>query len=140
MNEIARNAHKTIIFRQLVAAGSSGYLTAPLVSHGVVSAVSVTFAPGESGTLHLRPMVELPGEIMIDLFDYATNGLQYVSGDDETVKSSVQYEIENYSTVKIWYENTGTEESFVNVNVEVMYFEIIEPANVIGPQQKRRFF
>lgn len=135
--EISRNAHKTIIFRQLVDAGASGYLSAPLHSHGVISGVSVRFAPGEGGTLQIRPVAILPGEIPIDLYEYAANGLQYVSGDDETVESSVQYEIENHTELRVYYNNTGTDQSFVNVNIEVMYFEILEPVNVIGPAPKR---
>lgn len=138
--EVFRNVSKTIIFRQYVAAGTSGTLTAKLKSHGVVTGVSVRFAPGESGTLHLRPVAILPGEIPIDLFEYADNGLKYVSGDDETVESSVQHEIENNTELRIHYDNTGAAQSFVNVNVEVMYFEITEPENVIGPQKRRGLF
>lgn len=137
--EVSKNAHKTIIFRQMVAAGASGYLSAMLKEHGLITGVSVRFAPGESGTLHIRPVAVLPGEIAIDLYDYADNGLQYVSGDDETVSSTVQYEIENHTELRVYYNNTGTDDSFVNVNIEVMYYSIVEPANIIGPQRRGLF-
>lgn len=136
--EIQRNAHKTIVFRKFIEAGASGYLQAPIVSHGIIKAVTVQFAVGEAGTLHLRPVVELPSEISLDLFQYATDGLQYISGDDEKTKSSVQYEVENNSTVKVFYENVGDAESFLSVDVEIMYFEVAEPDNIIGPQQTKR--
>lgn len=135
--ELMQNVTKTVIFRQVVAAGSSGYLSSFLTGHGLITGVTVRFAPGEGGTLHIRPVAKLPGEITIDLFQYASNGLQYVSGDDETVESSVQYEVENHTELRIYYDNTGGAESFVNVNIQVMYFQVVEPVNVIGPIGKR---
>ncbi len=138
--EVQRNVSKSIKFRKLVPAGTSGTLTAELVAHGYVTGVNVRFAAGESGTLQIRPIIMLPGEIAVDLFSYAENGDKYVTGDDESVPAVVQQEIERKTKILIDYNNTGAAESFVNVDVEVTYFEIREPANVIGPVGKRRWF
>lgn len=133
MYETTRDAQKTYSFRQYVEPGSKGFLKAKLTAHGFVSGVSVRFATGENGTLHLRPVIVWPGEISIDIFEYAENGLRFVSGDNESIEASVNFEIEKDTELRVYYENTGDIESFVSVNIEVTYFEIMEPANVIGP-------
>lgn len=140
--EVVKNASKTYVFRKMVNAGTEGILTANLVAHGFVTSVNIRFAAGEAGTLQIRPVITIPGEITIDLLEYADNGDKYASGDDESVRSAVRFEIENKTELKVYYKNTGLNTSFVNVDIEVSYFEFKEPINVIGPlaPQKRRWF
>lgn len=96
--------------------------------------VKTRFAAGENGTLQVRPVVIVPQDIMIDLFKYAAE--PYLSGDDETVQSDIKVEVENHTIARVYYKNIATDpdsaDSFLNVDIEVEYFEIIEPANIIG--------
>ena len=138
--EVVKNASKTYVFRKMVEAGAEGYLSATLVSHGFVTAVQIRFAPGEAATLQIRPVMVIPGEISIDLLEYADNGDFYVSGDDETIRSDIRFEIENKTELRVYYKNTGDAESFVNVDIQVTYFQFAEPVNVIGPPSKRGLF
>jgi len=134
--ENVRNSSKSYVFRKKVPAGESGYLDCKLVEHGFIESVRVRFAAGENATLQIRPVVIIPQEIMIDLLEYADNGEQYVTGDDELVESAVRCEIENKSILRVFYENTGgvgTADSFLNVDIGVTYFSVIEPENIIGP-------
>lgn len=133
--ETLKNVSKTYVFRKAIVAGESGYLDHELVAHGYVDSVRVRFAAGENGTLRIRPVVIIPQEIMIDLFAYAQGGDPYVSGDDETVASSVRYEIENNAILRVYYENTGvagSADSRINVDIGVTYFQFVEPKNIIG--------
>ncbi len=130
--EQLNNVSKTVVFRKNIAPGDSGYIDAALTAHGFVKAVKVRFAAGENGTLHIRPTVVIPQDIPIDLLSYAAD--KYVSGDDETFSSSVKIEIENNALLRVWYDNTGAGTSFLNVDIEVEYYSIIEPVNIIGPR------
>lgn len=133
--EKMNNISKTSVFRKSIPAGEKGYLESKLVAHGYVESVRIRFAAGENGTLHLRPVVIIPQEIEIDLFSYADGGDRYVSGDDETHESSVRIEIEAESVLRVYYDNTGiagSDDSQLNVDIGVTYFEIIEPRNIIG--------
>lgn len=134
--ETLKNVSKTYVFRKMVPAGESGYMDVELVAHGFVDSVKIRFAAGENGTLRIRPVVIIPQEIQIDLLNYAEGGDHYVSGDDETVKSDIRYEIENHAVLRVYYENVATDpesaDSQVNVDIGVTYFQIVEPANIIG--------
>lgn len=130
--EQLNNVSKSIVFRKNISAGDSGYIDAELHAHGFVKNVKIRFAAGENGTLHVRPQVIIPQDIPIDLFQYAAD--KFVSGDDETFANSVKVEIENHALIRIWYDNTGAGTSFLNCDVEVEYYSIIEPVNIIGPR------
>lgn len=137
--ETFKNSRKTIVFNKSVPAGESGFIDSRLVAHGEVESVRINFAVGENGTLHIRPVVIIPGEIMIDLFGYADNSDQYVSGDNETVESGVGIEIENDTILRIFYDNIGEEgtaDSELNVKVTVNYFETVDIENIIGPRRQ----
>ena len=115
----------------------SGYIDCDITAHGFVRSVRIRFAAGENGTLHIRPVIILPGNILLDLFKYAQGGDTYVSGDDETIVSDVKMEVENNTIARVYYDNLGEEgttDSVVNVDIEVEYYTIIEPVNIIGPQ------
>lgn len=135
--ETQRNTRQSYVFRKAVPAGESGYMDIDLVEHGFVDSVRIRFAAGENGTLQIRPVVIVPQEIMIDLFKYPKGGDKFVTGDDETIESNVQFEIENHAVLRVYYNNTGEPESAdsqVNVDIGVTYFQITEPKNIIGPR------
>ena len=138
--EVQRNVSRTSVFRKLVPAGDVGTLSTTLASNGFITGLTIRFAAGESGTLHIRPIVVHPGNITVDLLDYADNGDKYVSGDDETIKCDLRLEIERKSRIDIEYVNTGIATSFINVDVEVTYFEVREPVNVIGATPRKGWF
>lgn len=134
--EYVRNAKKALVFNKAVASGGSGYLDAEVVDHGIVEAIRVRFAAGENGTLHIKPVMILPGNIPVDLLEYASGSDRYIAGDDETLEIPIAYETENHAKIRIFYENTATDplaaDSIVNVVVTVNYFAIVEPVNIIG--------
>jgi len=130
--EQLNNVSKTYVFRKTITPGDSGYIDAELSAHGFVKAVKIRFAAGENGTLHIRPTVVIPQDIPIDLLSYAQGGDKFVSGDDETVSSDVKFEIENHAILRVWYDNQGIGNSFLNVDIEVEYFSVVEPTNIIG--------
>lgn len=133
--EQVKNTRKVYPFRKFIPAGESGSVEVPLVSHGVVENVKVRFASGENATLHIRPVAVIPQEIEIDLFVYPEGCDPYVSGDMEVMDSDIGVEIENHALIRVYYENTGglgTADSFLNVDVTVKYFSIVEPENIIG--------
>jgi hypothetical protein len=108
-------------------------MSIPLTSHGYVNKVTVNFAAGENGTLHLRPYVVLPGEITQELLKYA--GDLYISGDDCTYELPCYQEIENYTELRVAYDNVGevgSADSQIMVDIIVQYDTFIEPRNVIG--------
>lgn len=133
-----QNTEKTYIFRLAVPSGSSGKLEQLLVGHGYITAVRIRCAVGDGGKLHVRPVVVIPQEIEIDLFNYAKGGNRYVSGDDETVESAVRYEVENQALLRVYYDNTDTDETSddgqLSVDITVAYNDIFEPENIIGPR------
>lgn len=133
--EQLNNVSKASIFRKTIAPGDSGYIDAELTDHGFIKNVKIRFAAGENGTLHVRPTIVLPGDIPVDLLSYADGGDKYVSGDDETVSSDLKFEIENKTKIRVWYDNTGTGTSFLNVDVTTEYYTIVEPENIIGPRR-----
>lgn len=135
--EVLRDVAQSLVFRKSVPPGESGYIDCDITAHGFVRSVRIRFAAGENGTLHIRPVIILPGNILLDLFKYAQGGDTYVSGDDETIVSDVKMEVENNTIARVYYDNLGEEgttDSVVNVDIEVEYYTIIEPVNIIGPQ------
>lgn len=121
------------IFRKAVPAGEKGIMEIPLTGHGYVTQVTAIFAAGENGTLRIRPYVMQPGEIVQELLRYAED--TYISGDDCEYKMPCYQEIENYTMLRVAYENTGavgTADSQIMVDIIVQYDGYSEPKNVIG--------
>jgi len=118
------------IFRKTITAGDVGYVEIPLTAHGYVTKCNVIFAAGENGTLHVRPYCILPGEIPQDLLFYAAD--RYVSGDDAKLTLDCYQEIEADTMLRVWYENTGTGDSQLTVDIMVQYDDYTAPRNIIG--------
>ncbi|MFV0516775.1 MAG: hypothetical protein ACK5MV_05210 [Aminipila sp.] len=121
------------IFRKSIPPGEKGCMSIPLTGHGYITQVTVNFALGEDGTLHIRPFVELPGEITQELLRYA--GDNYLSGDGTSYKLPCYQEIENHTLLKVSYENTATDpksaDSIIMVDIICQYDGYIEPKNII---------
>lgn len=135
--EELRDVARTLVFRKKIPPGSDGYIDALITAHGFVRSCRIRFAAGENGTLEVRPVIILPGNILLDLFSYANGGDSYVSGDDETVSNALKMEVENQTIARVYYKNTGeagTTDSVLSVDIEVEYYAIVEPVNIIGPQ------
>ena len=135
--EVMHNTKKTLLYNKSVPSGNSGYLDCEITGHGRINAIRIRFAAGENGELHIRPVMILPPNIPIELIKYAQGGNKFVSGDDETFISDIGFETENHAIARIYYENTQTDptaaDAIVDVQIEVEYFDYIEPANIIGP-------
>ena len=134
-----QNVAKSYTFRQHVPPGGSGYIDAMVNDHGYVDYIRVRFAAGENGTLKIRPVMIICPDITIDLLKYAGDD-HWIIGDNETIESSIRFETENYATLRVYYENTATEEntvdSLVDVNIGVTYFATVEVEGIIGPRSR----
>ena len=135
--EVLYNVTESLYFNTNVPAGSSGYIDNEIKEHGFIKSLRIRFAAGENGTLHINPVMILPGNIPVPLISFAKGGNQFVNGDDETMVFGMKFETENHAILRIYYENTETDptstDSIVDVAAEVEYFKIIQPANIIGP-------
>ena len=67
--EVLRDVAQSLVFRKSVPPGESGYIDCDITAHGFVRSVRIRFAAGENGTLHIRPVIILPGNILLDLFN-----------------------------------------------------------------------
>ena len=132
--EQLNNVARPVSFRQTIPANTSGFVEADLAAHGYVSKIRVRFAAGENGTLHIRPQAIIPQDIAIDLIQFGGSD-KYISGDDETSEYNCHVEIENHAKLRVWYDNTGAAASMLDVDIEVVYFSIVEPENIIGPRR-----
>lgn len=132
--EIFENVAIPYIFRKSIPVGQSGVSEFNLTGHGYVTQVTVIIPAGDGGKLHIRPYVELPGEIIQDLCKYGEDA--YLSGDDVTYKLPCYQEIENHAVLKVAYNNTESDPladpAELIVDIIVTYNQIIEPKNVIG--------
>jgi len=136
--ERVNNISKAYTFRRRVPAGEAGYIDQRVSSHGYVNSLRVRFAAGENGTLKIRPVMIIPPEIQIDLYGYADDD-KWLIGDNELIESGISFETENDAVLRIYYENTadeGTVDSFVNVDIGVTYYSVVEVENVIGPRSR----
>lgn len=124
------NVTMPYIFRKDIPAGQKGKVEVELTASGFVRQLIVTFATGENGTLHLRPMVIANGGIPFDLLQYAAD--PYINGDDTSFPIACFQEIENGAKLRIEYENTGTGTSKLSVDAIVQYNDYVTERNIIG--------
>ena len=119
-----------IIFADSLAAGTKKTYSYELTGDGHIDKVTVTFATGENGTLHIRPYVILNGNITQELCRYGGN--RYIAGDSEKFELSCFQPIEKKAMLYIEADNTGASASMVDVIVNVTYEDYIKESSIIG--------
>ena len=123
---------KSYVFQGALAANTSAVYEMDITSSGHIDKVSVKFAAGENGTLHITPMVIQNGEIPQFLAAFSPGLNNYVSGDDEYIELPCFIPVENGSKIRIIADNQGAYASFVDVIVSVQYRDAIREVSVIN--------
>lgn len=121
-----------IVFRGKISATSTKVFEADLTGNGQIKRFHCHFALGENGTLHVKPYIILNGNVRIDLCNFASNGDNYLAGDNEEIAFDCYVPIETHAKAYIDCENVGLYESILDAAVVVQYEDYIEPESIIG--------
>ena len=105
---------------------------AELTGNGQIKRFHCRFALGENGTLHIKPYVILNGNIRVDLCAFASNGDDYISGDNEEIAFDCYVPVETHAVAYVEAENVGEYESILDAAMVVQYEDYIEPESIIG--------
>lgn len=105
---------------------------ADLTGNGQIKRFHCRFALGENGTLHIKPYVILNGNIRIDLCAFASNGDNYISGDNEEIAFDCYVPVETHAIAYVEAENVGEYESILDAAMVVQYEDFIEPESIVG--------
>ena len=105
---------------------------AELTGNGQIKRFHCRFALGENGTLHIKPYVILNGNIRIDLCAFASNGDNYISGDNEEITFDCYVPIETHAVAYVEAENVGEYESILDAAMVVQYEDYIESESIVG--------
>ena len=103
-----------------------------LTGNGQIKRFHARFACGENGTLHLSPYVILNGNITVNLCDFAKEGENYISGDNEDFTFECYVPIETHAMLYVEAENTGDYASILDVAIVVQYEDFIEEETIVG--------
>lgn len=121
-----------VLFSATVAAGAHTIYKAEITGNGQVKHFRARFAVGENGTLQLRPYVINNGNITINLCDFAENGNNYISGDDENFDFDCYVPVETHAVLCLEVNNTGAYASRLDCAIVVQYEDFIEEETIIG--------
>lgn len=105
---------------------------AELTGNGQIKRFHCRFALGENGTLHIKPYVILNGNIRVDLCAFASNGDNYISGDNEEIAFDCYVPVETHAVAYVEAENVGEYESILDAAMVVQYEDYIEPESIVG--------
>lgn len=103
-----------------------------LTGNGQIKRFHCRFALGENGTLHIKPYVILNGNIRVDLCAFASNGDNYISGDNEEIAFDCYVPVETHAVAYVEAENVGEYDSILDAAIVVQYEDYIEPESIIG--------
>lgn len=127
-----QNQGKSYVFQGALEAHTNKLYEMDIVANGYIDNVSVKFAAGENGTLHIKPIVIQNGEIPMEMVNFAVDLNPYISGDDEKIELPCYLPVENGSKIRVIAENTGDYTSYVDVIVSVQYHDMVTETSVIG--------
>ena len=105
---------------------------AELTGNGQIKRFHCRFALGENGTLHVNPYIILNGNIRVDLCNFASNGDNYLAGDNEEIAFDCYVPIETHAMAYVECENAGDYESILDAAIVVQYEDFIEPESIVG--------
>ena len=103
-----------------------------ITGNGQIKRFHCRFALGENGTLHIKPYVILNGNIRIDLCAFASNGDNYISGDNEEIAFDCYVPVETHAVAYVEAENVGEYESILDAAMVVQYEDFVEPESIVG--------
>lgn len=106
--------------------------SAELTGNGQIKRFHARFACGENGTLHINPYVILNGNITVNLCDFAKEGENYISGDNEDFTFECYVPIETHAILYVEAENVGEYDSMLDVAIVVQYEDFIEEETIVG--------
>lgn len=106
--------------------------SAELTGNGQIKRFHARFACGENGTLHINPYVILNGNITVNLCDFAKEGENYISGDNEDFTFECYVPIETHAMLYVEAENVGEYDSMLDVAIVVQYEDFIEEESIVG--------
>lgn len=106
--------------------------SAELTGNGQIKRFHARFACGENGTLHINPYVILNGNITVNLCDFAKEGENYISGDNEDFTFECYVPIETHAMLYVEAENVGEYASMLDVAIVVQYEDFIEEETIVG--------
>lgn len=106
--------------------------SAELTGNGQIKRFHARFACGENGTLHINPYVILNGNITVNLCDFAKEGENYISGDNEDFTFECYVPIETHAMLYVEAENVGEYQSMLDVAIVVQYEDFIEEESIVG--------
>ena len=106
--------------------------SAELTGNGQIKRFHARFACGENGTLHINPYVILNGNITVNLCDFAKEGENYISGDNEDFTFECYIPIETHAMLYVEAENVGEYDSMLDVAIVAQYEDFIEEESIVG--------
>lgn len=106
--------------------------SADITGNGQIKRFHCRFALGENGTLRIKPYVILNGNIRIDLCAFASNGDNYISGDNEEIAFDCYVPVETHAVAYVEAENVGEYESILDAAMVVQYEDYIESESIVG--------
>lgn len=111
---------------------SKKIFSSELTGNGQIKRFRARFACGENGTLHINPYVILNGNITVNLCDFAKEGENYISGDNEDFTFECYVPIETHAVLYVEAENVGEYASMLDVAIVVQYEDFIEEETIVG--------
>ena len=117
---------------ETVYGGGKKIFSADLTGNGQIKRFHCRFALGENGTLHIKPYVILNGNIRVDLCAFASNGDNYISGDNEEIAFDCFVPVETHAIAYVEAENVGDYDSILDAAMVVQYEDFIEPESIVG--------
>lgn len=113
---------EVIVSRKTVLSGTNDTIEERVKGEGTIEEVRIRFYSGEQLSLKINPYVEHKGEKNENLLTYPKGTDNFITGDDDPFVFPVCVPVSNDDIIKIFYENTGTAESRLAVDIVVDYY------------------
>lgn len=113
---------EVISFRQLIPAGTRILFRERLKSNGLIRSFSYQFYQGQLLQLRIEPVVwKKKAGLTYPLVTYATNTQNYLSGENESGRRDLSFEIENDDEIWVTALNLAGFDVNMVIDVEVDY-------------------
>jgi hypothetical protein len=118
---VSRNKKETVQFIKKILAGTSVTFAYLVKSEGTVERIFGKFYAGQEGSLQVRPYIELTAARQEELITYPSGTDRYMSGENVTFDSAIDYDVKNGDQIKIDVNNTSIYDYTLNISFEVDY-------------------
>lgn len=117
------NAVKPILFKKIIAPGTSEILSERIKFDGTVEGVRIKFYSGQERDLKVRPYVEHVGARTEELITYPKGCENYLSGEDSYLNFSVTLPVEQDDQILVEVINEDLENPYtLDVTIIVDYY------------------